>query len=220
MAPQLPEQALVSLLRQCYFTPRCRASAIPRQTLFNSSQRALHTPHSPLHPRHRQPYVRAQSRSSCSNKIIADARSASLCTKSAGLGHSEIVQYSPSAALGERPIDDYGRQQQSKKQQVAVLGGGITGLAAAHYLSRELSNAQITVYEGSERLGGWLNSTQVDVGNGHITLEQGPRTLRPHTPASLVTLEMACNNLYLEVNVHTANVQTRSNISNSRTNSL
>jgi oxygen-dependent protoporphyrinogen oxidase len=77
-----------------------------------------------------------------------------------------------------------------------VLGGGITGLAAAHYLSKELPSAQITIYEGSERLGGWLNSKQVELGNGHITVEQGPRTLRPNTPAAFVTLEMVSARKY------------------------
>jgi oxygen-dependent protoporphyrinogen oxidase len=72
-----------------------------------------------------------------------------------------------------------------------VLGGGITGLSTAYYLTKELPNAKITVYEGSERIGGWLSSKYVDVGNVRILFEQGPRTLRPHGPAALVTVDMA-----------------------------
>lgn len=79
----------------------------------------------------------------------------------------------------------------------AVLGGGITGLSTAHYLTREFPRAKITIYEGSDRLGGWLNSKKVNVKHGEVVFEQGPRSLRPHTPAALVTLDMI-KNLKLE----------------------
>jgi len=79
----------------------------------------------------------------------------------------------------------------------AVLGGGITGLATAHYLLQELPHARVTIYEASDELGGWMKSTSVDVGNGNIIMEQGPRTLRPNTAAGLVTLEMVGQILYL-----------------------
>lgn len=75
---------------------------------------------------------------------------------------------------------------------IAVLGGGITGLASAFYLSRSLPNAKITVVEASSRLGGWLNSQSVDVGDGNVVFEQGPRTLRPTIPNGLVTLDLVC----------------------------
>lgn len=80
---------------------------------------------------------------------------------------------------GERP-----------ETRIAVLGGGITGLSTAHYLTKELPNAKITVYEGGDRLGGWLKSKYVDVGSGKVLFEQGPRTLRPNSPPGLVTLDM------------------------------
>lgn len=75
---------------------------------------------------------------------------------------------------------------------IAVLGGGITGLASAYYLSRSLPNARITLFEASSRLGGWLHSKQVDVSNGSIVFEQGPRNLRPSVPNGLITLELVC----------------------------
>jgi oxygen-dependent protoporphyrinogen oxidase len=71
-----------------------------------------------------------------------------------------------------------------------VLGGGITGLASAFYLSQELPDAKITLYEGSPRLGGWLHSKHIDVGNGQVVFEQGPRTLRPKTPSGFLTLDL------------------------------
>ncbi|KAL8916115.1 MAG: hypothetical protein Q9172_006441 [Xanthocarpia lactea] len=73
---------------------------------------------------------------------------------------------------------------------VAVLGGGITGLASAYYLAQQLPNAQVTLFEGSSRLGGWLHSKQIDVGNGKVVFEQGPRTLRPSRPNGWVTLDL------------------------------
>lgn len=73
---------------------------------------------------------------------------------------------------------------------IAVLGGGITGLASAYYLSKFLPNANITLFEASSRLGGWLHSKQVDVGTGKVVFEQGPRNLRPTNPNGLVTLDL------------------------------
>ncbi|KAI4281414.1 MAG: hypothetical protein L6R38_003715 [Xanthoria sp. 2 TBL-2021] len=73
---------------------------------------------------------------------------------------------------------------------VAVLGGGITGLASAYYLAQQLPKAHITLFEGSSRLGGWLHSKQIDVGTGNIVFEQGPRTLRPSRPNGWVTLDL------------------------------
>lgn len=82
---------------------------------------------------------------------------------------------------------------QAKRQDptdVAVLGGGITGLASAYYLSNEFPNARIVLFEGSSRLGGWVKSERVDVGNGNVIFEQGPRNLRPSIPNGLVTLDL------------------------------
>ena len=75
-------------------------------------------------------------------------------------------------------------------KNVAILGGGITGLASAFYLSKQLPEARITIFEGSSRLGGWLHSKRVDVGNGSVVFEQGPRSLRPKVPNGLVTLNL------------------------------
>ncbi|KAL9005920.1 MAG: hypothetical protein Q9188_001334 [Gyalolechia gomerana] len=79
---------------------------------------------------------------------------------------------------------------QSEATNVAVLGGGITGLASAYYLAQQLPHSHITLFEGSLRLGGWLRSKQVDVGNGKVVFEQGPRNLRPTRPNGWVTLDL------------------------------
>lgn len=64
-------------------------------------------------------------------------------------------------------------------QDVAILGGGITGLASAYYITRELPKAKVTIYEASDRVGGWLSSRRVPVKDGSVLFEAGPRTLRP-----------------------------------------
>jgi len=48
----------------------------------------------------------------------------------------------------------------SAERRVAVLGGGITGLAAAHRLSEIAPQLQVTLFEASSRLGGILETVQ------------------------------------------------------------
>ncbi|KAG6017425.1 hypothetical protein E4U54_007261 [Claviceps lovelessii] len=65
---------------------------------------------------------------------------------------------------------------------IAVVGGGLTGLTTAYYLTKQLpSTAKITLYEGSDRLGGWIQTDRVPVDvdgvKGTVSFERGPRTL-------------------------------------------
>ncbi|KAK6644880.1 hypothetical protein RUM43_001156 [Polyplax serrata] len=68
----------------------------------------------------------------------------------------------------------------------AILGGGITGLSAAYYLSKS-SEYGIKLFESSHRLGGWIKTTKTN--NGSI-FEQGPRTLRCRGAAAENTLHL------------------------------
>ncbi|WP_256760056.1 protoporphyrinogen oxidase [Cohnella sp. WQ 127256] len=59
-------------------------------------------------------------------------------------------------------------------RQVAVLGGGITGLSAAFYLLKQAKESgekvAVTVFEGSDRLGGRVNTLRRD----GFVIERGP----------------------------------------------
>lgn len=74
---------------------------------------------------------------------------------------------------------------------VAVLGGGITGLAAAYYLTRELPHAKVTIYEAQDRLGGWLDSKRVPVHDGTVLFEAATRSIRPQANGVL-TASLVC----------------------------
>jgi protoporphyrinogen oxidase len=73
---------------------------------------------------------------------------------------------------------------------VAILGGGITGLSAAIDILRQGKPCRITILESQARLGGWITSEFVDVPGGQILFEKGCRTLRPGGAAGLTTLSM------------------------------
>ena len=63
---------------------------------------------------------------------------------------------------------------------VAVIGGGLTGLTTAYYLARRLpSSSRVTLYEGADRLGGWIHTVKKTTPDGGVVhFENGPRILR------------------------------------------
>ena len=78
---------------------------------------------------------------------------------------------------------------------IAVLGGGITGLATAYNLTQRIPDANITIFEKNDRLGGWVDSEVIKVDKGEILFEWGPRTLRPALGDSgLATVDLVFDN--------------------------
>lgn len=70
----------------------------------------------------------------------------------------------------------------SDNRRIAVIGGGLTGLTTAYYLAKRLpSTVRITLYEASDRLGGWIQTDRVPVDvsgvRGTVSFERGARTL-------------------------------------------
>jgi oxygen-dependent protoporphyrinogen oxidase len=49
-----------------------------------------------------------------------------------------------------------------KAVRIAIIGGGITGLAAAHRLLEIAPQASVTLFESSHRLGGVLETIHAD----------------------------------------------------------
>ena len=174
MRPQLPEDTLVTLLRQCYFAPRCR-SAIERR---------------PVHLHHHIRSLRISTRQAQQHGTNPEPYGNG--TRDPPMSREEIDSLFAKISLPSLPktAETTHHPSPDPPQNIAILGGGITGLASAYYLSKELPSARITLYEASDRMGGWLQSKHVDVGNGKVVFEQGPRTLRPRTPAGLVTLKL------------------------------
>ena len=84
-------------------------------------------------------------------------------------------------------------------KDIAVLGGGISGLSSAHFVAEEFPDSRITIFESTKKGGGWLQSQRVEVPGGDVLFEYGPRTLRPglnsHPTAQLV------NTCTLQLNV-------------------
>lgn len=61
-----------------------------------------------------------------------------------------------------------------QKKRIIILGGGISGLTLAYFLSRRNDLFDITLIEQSDRLGGWIDS---DATTGFF-FEKGPRVFR------------------------------------------
>ena len=76
---------------------------------------------------------------------------------------------------------------------LVVVGGGISGLSTAYYLSKlsKLTNktiGKIIVLESSNRFGGWVD-TVPNERNG-VLHEHGPRSLRRAGSVGVNTLKM------------------------------
>ena len=84
-------------------------------------------------------------------------------------------------------------------KKIVVLGGGISGLTSAFYLSSKFQDVTLVV---GPRLGGWLKSISKKHERYKITMESGPRSLRPFGVAGHLTLDLI-SNLNLENKVIT-----------------
>jgi protoporphyrinogen/coproporphyrinogen III oxidase len=70
---------------------------------------------------------------------------------------------------------------------VGIVGGGITALSAAFAISQSKPEVNITIYEATNRLGGWIQSKRVDVdGGGSVLFELGPSSLRTQWPDAAI----------------------------------
>ncbi|HEU4565078.1 MAG TPA: protoporphyrinogen oxidase [Gemmatimonadaceae bacterium] len=70
-------------------------------------------------------------------------------------------------------------------RHVIIVGGGITGLAAAEHLARTAPELEVTLLEADTRLGGCIGTERVD---GYV-LEEGPDLFVTAKPAALELAE-------------------------------
>jgi oxygen-dependent protoporphyrinogen oxidase len=68
-----------------------------------------------------------------------------------------------------------------ERQRVVIVGGGITGLAAAHCLHQRRPNVQVILLEGDTRLGGKIITERVD----GFVVEGGPDSFLAAKPRGL-----------------------------------
>lgn len=72
------------------------------------------------------------------------------------------------------------------RPRVVIIGGGISGLATAHYLRRSLGDAlELTVIEGSQRLGGKIATERF---GGHL-IDCGPDALLVQPPVMVALID-------------------------------
>ncbi|ODQ79764.1 hypothetical protein BABINDRAFT_180311 [Babjeviella inositovora NRRL Y-12698] len=75
---------------------------------------------------------------------------------------------------------------------VGVLGAGISGLSFAYFLHKLRPDVSITIFENTDRVGGWINSTKYAIGlefEPLTVLEKGPRTLRGVSDGSILIVD-------------------------------
>jgi oxygen-dependent protoporphyrinogen oxidase len=69
----------------------------------------------------------------------------------------------------------------SRIQRIAVVGGGVSGLAAAHRIRQELPDAEVVVLEASSRLGGSLHRAEV----GGVVVDVGAEAMLNRRPEAV-----------------------------------
>ncbi|CAN6197605.1 unnamed protein product [Urochloa humidicola] len=70
--------------------------------------------------------------------------------------------------------------------RVAVVGGGLSGLAAAHELARSGGGVRVTVYEKEEHLGGNKTMAVDDGAGGRVPVDLGCMVFNPMTSPNMM----------------------------------
>ncbi|CAK7267206.1 oxygen-dependent protoporphyrinogen oxidase [Sporothrix epigloea] len=79
----------------------------------------------------------------------------------------------------------HSRQPGAAPSRVAVIGGGLTGLATAHYLSMLLpATSKIVLFESGGQTGGWIDSKPTETASASAEMfESGARMVAPQRNA-------------------------------------
>eukprot|EP01147_Barroeca_monosierra_P002516 gene2516-8090_t len=74
--------------------------------------------------------------------------------------------------------------------RVAVIGAGVSGLAAAYWVKKWCPDADVHVFEKDEVAGGNIQTVQAATRLEPIRIETGPRSLRTSTASAQVALQL------------------------------
>lgn len=91
-------------------------------------------------------------------------------------------------------------------RNIAVIGGGMTGLSTAHHLAKFApQGTTVTLYEAGNRLGGWLDTQKVELTHEGkkrlVQFERGPRTLRSYASETWRLDDLVIYNLLLDLGI-------------------
>jgi hypothetical protein len=111
--------------------------------------------------------------------------------------HKPTASSSSSSSSSDSNVASESTSLPPSELDIGILGGGITGLAAAYYAVKAHAEKypgqqlpRITLYEKSKKLGGWMKSSKVRVPEGEVLFEWGPRSIRPGSAGGLLVLDL------------------------------
>ncbi len=76
-----------------------------------------------------------------------------------------------------------------KNSNIAVIGAGISGLSFVYFLSKLRPDLHFTIYEQSNRIGGYINTEEHRFKGELINLDKGPRTLRGASDGTTIIVD-------------------------------
>ncbi|KAI3322267.1 Protoporphyrinogen oxidase [Xylariaceae sp. AK1471] len=164
MISQRPEDVFINLLRSVYSNAQHSALRLTRRRPTSFSQLS-----STRHNLSTLSFAKTYVRPSIGYRT--------LCAS------SNFVSKAGKSTYATSNVNNTSTDDATRPREIAVLGAGITGLTAAHYLARHAKNANITIYEASDRPGGWIKADRIEVEDdegrrGHVLFQHGPRMLR------------------------------------------
>ena len=85
---------------------------------------------------------------------------------------------------------------------IAIVGGGFSGLAIAHHLKRAASGRRMILLEASARLGGKALTEIVERGNGRFIIEAGPDSFLAAKPwAKQLAIDLGLEDRLIPINL-------------------
>ncbi len=86
-------------------------------------------------------------------------------------------------------------------KSIVIVGGGIAGMSAAHFIQKRAPETRITLLESDSRWGGKITTERVRLGDGQFIIEGGPDTFLATKPQAVDL----CRELGLSDRLHGTN---------------